>query len=336
MLRRRAAPLTVAALLLTAALILPHSDYGGAYGRWTPPQLRFFGVTPPSTDSERLSFYQDHIPDFVGGYTVAGTSMAQGGSSDNPALTSFSVAQECLCEVAGTAHGIYAKGANEDNAFSLIAAVEPDGSWHAQQVSVGATPSYQATMRFGTTAGGKHSAVGFFLNPKDGGEQTTFRAEQSAIGCTEGIGATACERVCQNQGLSYSQISDKCWAPLGSLDHVFLTDWARTHADGTRRSSVALFSEDGARIKLFGSDDGVHFWTLYGERTGDSGSASATLVVDFAPKGGPANLPGVWFGDRIEWQDGNVWKADAPPCAIEALRAHRKAPRCWDLEKTTP
>ena len=120
------------------------------------------------------------------------------------------MAQECLCEVTATAHGIFARGANSENAFSLVAAAEPDGQWHAQQVSVGAKPQYQAHMRFGSVPGGAHSAVGFFLNPEDGGEQTTFRADQSAIGCHSGVGAAACEKVCGDQGLSWQQIQAKC------------------------------------------------------------------------------------------------------------------------------
>jgi len=239
------------------------------------------------------------------------------------------VAQECLCEVSATAHGIVARGANADNAFSLIAALEPDGLWHAQQVSVGAAPSYQATMRFGVKAGGPHSAVGFFLNPKDGGEQTTFRADQSAIGCSEGVGAAACEEVCRAQGLAWEQIRDKCWAPLPPLDGVFLTDWEEVHEDGSHRTSAALFSTSEEGISLFGSDDGEAFWTVRGSWAGDSGGASATIVVDFSSKGGPRYLPGVWFGDRIAWQDGNRWSRGAPPCAVAALRERRAAPECW-------
>uniref|UniRef100_A0A7R9VQM6 Uncharacterized protein n=1 Tax=Pseudictyota dubia TaxID=2749911 RepID=A0A7R9VQM6_9STRA len=32
-----------------------------------------------------------------------------------------------------------------------------------------------------------------------------------------------------------------------------------------------------------------------------------TIVVDFSPKGGPANLKGVWDGSGIKWPDGNKW-----------------------------
>ena len=153
--------------------------------------------------------YDQYVRNFTGGYTVAGTSFTQGGTAGSQ-LTPFSVDQECLCEVVATAHGLFAKGANTDNAFSLIAAIEADGMWHAQQVSVGAAPAYQAVMRFGRVAGGVHSATGFFLNPEEGGAQTTFRADQSAIGCHNGVGAAACERVCGAQGLSWAAIQSRC------------------------------------------------------------------------------------------------------------------------------
>uniref|UniRef100_A0A7S2A4W8 Uncharacterized protein n=1 Tax=Trieres chinensis TaxID=1514140 RepID=A0A7S2A4W8_TRICV len=32
-----------------------------------------------------------------------------------------------------------------------------------------------------------------------------------------------------------------------------------------------------------------------------------TILVDFSPKGGPANLKGVWDGSGIKWPDGNKW-----------------------------
>ena len=98
---------------------------------------------PPS-----LALYESVAPLYVGGYTVAGSSITQGGSAGGE-IKSFSVAQECLCEVFATPTGVYAYGANNYNAFSIIAAIEPDGQWYAQQVSIGIEPAYQATMRFG-------------------------------------------------------------------------------------------------------------------------------------------------------------------------------------------
>ncbi|MEO2236687.1 MAG: hypothetical protein ABGW95_00345 [Candidatus Poseidoniia archaeon] len=46
-------------------------------------------------------------------------------------------------------------------------------------------------MDFGTSPGGPHSATGYNLMPGPAGQQTTFRAEQSAIGCLQGVGAAA-------------------------------------------------------------------------------------------------------------------------------------------------
>ena len=166
---------------------------------------------PPASaiDSRKtLAFYESQLPRFVGGYTVSGTFIANGGKA-GVQIKQFSVDQECLCTVSATPNGLYVQGANSDNAFSLIAAAEPDGTWLAQQVSVGASPQYQAQMRF-LKAGGPHSAQGFFLNPPIGGEQTAFRADQSAIGCSEGVGAAACERVCSARGLPWEQIRDRC------------------------------------------------------------------------------------------------------------------------------
>lgn len=182
--------------------------------QWSHARLGLPTAPPPPPAAApplpRLEFYKAFVDSFVGGYTVAGTSLTQGGASGSSNFSEFSVAQECLCEVRATAHGIFARGANEANAFSFIVAKESDGQWRAQQVSIGVTPAYQATMYFGETAGAEHSAVGFYLNPAEGGEQTAFRAEQSAVGCYQGIGAQACEHVCGAQGLSWLQIKSKC------------------------------------------------------------------------------------------------------------------------------
>ena len=189
MIARRAVGAGVAALLSAA---LPAQPTSAALKR----------------EEKSLSFYESQVPRWVGGYTVQGSAITNGGKA-GVKIESFSVEQECLCAVKATPQGLYAQGANADNAFSLIAAKEPDGTWLAQQVSVGAKPQYQAQMRF-LTSGGEHSAQGFFLAPPPKGEQTAFRADQSAIGCSEGVGAAACERVCKAQGLPWEQIRDRC------------------------------------------------------------------------------------------------------------------------------
>ena len=125
-------------------------------------------------------------------------------------VVEFTVKQECLCECAGTTTGVFCRGANDENAFSLIAAQDPSGGWHAGQTSIGIAPMYHAEMAFGMTPGGPHTAEGYFLGPNKQGEQVVFRAQQSAIGCKEGVGATACESVCGKFGLPWQQIRRKC------------------------------------------------------------------------------------------------------------------------------
>ena len=41
----------------------------------------------------------------------------------------------------GTTTGVFCRGANDENAFSLIAAKESSGAWHAGQTSIGIKPS---------------------------------------------------------------------------------------------------------------------------------------------------------------------------------------------------
>jgi len=267
------------------------------------------------TSSSSSTSYEQSVPSWVGGYTVEGTTIAA------KVLTSFSVAQECLCAVTATAHGIFAMGANAENAFSMVAALEPDGQWHAQQVSVGADVPYVANMRFGSVAGGAHSAVGHLL--QDG--QTNFRADQSVIGCDNGIGAAACEGVCLARGLRWAQIAAKCGA--AALDGSVLTDW---HSAQAQKPAAALFSSTGANITLHASVDGRSFRRLHGFWVPNAAvEGGSGLVVNFAPWGGPYNLAGEWRGDRITWADGNTWRRDAPPCAEAALRAESPDPACW-------
>lgn len=274
----------------------------------------------------RSAFYERLRLSFVGGYTVAGTAFSQGGANGSTTVAAFTVPQECLCEAESTADGIFVKGANENNAFSLIASASADGHWRAHQVSVGLTPGYRATMDFGATAGGAHTAVGSFLGPAADGSQTTFRAEQSKVGCHEGVGAATCARVCATHRLSWAQIQRKCATPTiehSGLDGQTLTDFAEVHADGSHRTSAAIFTQVGSELSVYGSDDGVTFWTLAGRWVAEAHAGSRELEVDFAPKGGPHNLRGVWDGERIWWRDGNKWTHDAPPCVTTTLREMR-------------
>ena len=153
--------------------------------------------------------YDDALPYFVGGYTVAGNAMSRDG------LSSFSVQQECLCECNATSTGIFCRGANDDNAFNIVLARDAiDGTWQGQQVSVGVEPAYQASMDFAHVPGGKHTAMGYRLCPTTtstpGAGQTLFRAHQSEIGCNQGVGARRCEVVCGRVGLPWEQIRARC------------------------------------------------------------------------------------------------------------------------------
>ena len=162
------------------------------------------------TYQSSLELYKDSAVLFVGGYVVAGSAIAQTG------LSAFSVEQECLCECNATTTGIFCRGANDDNAFYLVLSRDnQDGHWRGQQVSIGVVPAYQASMDFFYVPGGEHTAVGYRLNPSSTPQgQTLFRAQQTAIGCSQGVGAKQCGTVCGNFGLPWAQIRARC--SLGS------------------------------------------------------------------------------------------------------------------------
>jgi len=162
-----------------------------------------------SSAADRTAAYARSAELFVGGYTVAGTKLSIRPGKAPGATVSFSVAQECICSATATEHGIFTSGANPGNAFTLIATLsESSDEWTAEQTSVGAAPPYKATMRFGATAGGAHTAVGSTLTPS--GTVDAFSAEQSAIGCAEGEGAATCEAVCGKYALPWDMIRQKC------------------------------------------------------------------------------------------------------------------------------
>ena len=205
----RCTPVTsIIGLVLVYALIRAYND-----GRLTFPFDRRSPYLSPTLDHPlppSSLTYVAAAAAFIGGYTVAGNAIVSGGAQRSSELTSFEVGQECVCTCTPTSTGIFCKGANDDNAFALVAAQESDGRWYAQQASIGVSPGYQARMDFGAVPGGAHSAAGFYLNPNAAGEQTVFRAQQSAIGCAEGVGATACKSVCGAFDLPWDQIQKRC------------------------------------------------------------------------------------------------------------------------------
>jgi len=160
-------------------------------------------------NTDRTAAYARSADLFVGGYTVTGTKLSISPGKAPGATESFSVPQECICSAKATEHGIFAVGANPGNAFTFVATLNDAGDeWTAEQTSVGAKPPYKATMRFGATAGGPHTAIGSTL--ASSGETTAFSAEQSAMGCSEGEGAAACEAVCGKRALPWDMIRRRC------------------------------------------------------------------------------------------------------------------------------
>ena len=167
------------------------------------------GLLTVSTVLATLSMselYAQHAQTFVGGYTVQGTNIVSftNGSS---AINTFSVPQECICNCTATTDGIYCTGANPGNAFTAIAYQE-NQQWLMDQVSVGGAETYKALFRFGTQAGGEHSATGAVVPSEF--HTTVFRARQSAIGCSQGIGAAACLAVCGDKKQPTAPIKAKC------------------------------------------------------------------------------------------------------------------------------
>jgi len=152
---------------------------------------------------------------FVGGYTVTGHSITTKlqDAMVKTEVAAFSVEQECICSCSvTTGNGIFCLGANDGNAFNAVAYRE-HGQWVMQQHSINASVggfNYHATFQFGELAGGAHSATGYALTAP--GMQTTiqFRANQSRMGCNEGVGASACLPLCSSHGFATPQLESKC------------------------------------------------------------------------------------------------------------------------------
>ena len=196
-------PLALASLSFVVYAILTGSGFGRP-----PDPVR---VPFHWAEYDGIELYMNTAQLFVGGYRVHGVSLTQTTDDKKPEWRSFAVDQECLCSCKGRSTGVFCTGANEFNAFSLVAAQETGGNWVAQQVSVGVEPSYSATFQFGGTPGGPHTAEGHTeaRDPRRD-DRTIFRAQQSAIGCTEGVGAGACQQLCGKFDLSWGQVRERC------------------------------------------------------------------------------------------------------------------------------
>lgn len=78
--------------------------------------------------------------------------------------------------------------------------------------------------------------------------------------------------------------------------------------EGSRMVTDEIGDASGNQLTLIGSDDNVFFWSAKGHWVD---KAAGTLIVDFSPKGGPANLAGTFSAGTIHWADGNRWTRQA-------------------------
>mmetsp|Transcript_97708 Transcript_97708/g.209666 ORF Transcript_97708/g.209666 Transcript_97708/m.209666 type:complete len:232 (+) Transcript_97708:56-751(+) len=79
--------------------------------------------------------------------------------------------------------------------------------------------------------------------------------------------------------------------------------------EGTFAGSRFVTSRTGDKesidVTIIGSDDGKNFWTIHGKQA----QSRCDLIIDFSPKGGPANLSGRYERETraIVWSDNNFW-----------------------------
>jgi len=107
-------------------------------------------------------------------------------------------------------------------------------------------------------------------------------------------------------------------------DHAGVFFDPNHHVPGTWKGLRLIAEDPPHSLKMVGSDDGVltGMWFLEGRCTGVH---MTSIHFDFSPKGGPADLVGVWAAAparTITWPDGNAW-SKAPP----ALDHPRDDPR---------
>ena len=97
-------------------------------------------------------------------------------------LTSFNVAQECICECNGTSTGIFCRGANPMREFLAVASTEPGAQgWKMSKWFVGTGDNWRTTARFGSTCVLVFAPrlcvalpnVGTFLGYRPGGHHST-------------------------------------------------------------------------------------------------------------------------------------------------------------------
>lgn len=99
---------------------------------------------------------------------------------------------------------------------------------------------------------------------------------------------------------------------------AFAVDFAGSFADPKHPNCQRVISADGPKAFIKGTDgtpgcpaDGSgREWKLTGKIDGES------IFVDFSPKGGPADLKGIWDASSppgIKWPDGNKWTLQSSP-----------------------
>eukprot|EP00746_Dinoflagellata_sp_MGD_P163413 gnl/MRDRNA2_/MRDRNA2_91436_c0_seq1.p1 gnl/MRDRNA2_/MRDRNA2_91436_c0~~gnl/MRDRNA2_/MRDRNA2_91436_c0_seq1.p1 ORF type:complete len:242 (+),score=31.42 gnl/MRDRNA2_/MRDRNA2_91436_c0_seq1:71-796(+) len=99
---------------------------------------------------------------------------------------------------------------------------------------------------------------------------------------------------------------------------------------GTRMVSDSYGNKEGGVLRVMGSDDGTHFWTVFGHY---QDKTEGKFGVDFSPKGGPADLAGTFdqMKQRLVWPDGNSWTK------VSAARGDSAAwCACYNREAPTP
>jgi hypothetical protein len=114
-----------------------------------------------------------------------------------------------------------------------------------------------------------------------------------------------------------ASLSAALWSsPLPATAAV---DWTGSYADPKHPNCQRVIQVAGSLASVSGTDgtpgcpaDGSgRAWALEGKID----KKDATILVDFTPKGGPANLKGVYESAApagILWPDGNKWIKQAP------------------------
>jgi len=94
---------------------------------------------------------------------------------------------------------------------------------------------------------------------------------------------------------------------------------------GYRMISAVTGGGAAAGFRLIGTDDGAEFWSLTGSWKSVN-SSDCAFVVNFAPKDGPANLPGTcdetgitWWPPSVGSTAVNTWKKVTEPCPRTSL-----------------